>query len=411
MSDLRHDAETIYQEAIRASLPDAAVTEALREWTPPEGRLILISIGKAAWRMARTALETVGDHVSAGLVVTKYDHSEGPLTGLEIIEAAHPVPDENSVHAAERALQLTTGLTEKDGVLLLLSGGGSALFEKPLIPLVELRRITDALLACGADISEINTIRKRLSGVKGGRFAAHCAPAHVEALLLSDVLSDRPDVIASGLSAPDLATASEARAIASRYSLPLTEEARRFLSAETPKDLPHVRNRIIGGVSVLCGRAAAACDALGYKPEILTQSLSCTARDAGVFLACIAQYHAGRGEKRAFIAGGETVVHLTGRGKGGRNQEIALAAAEGLHELTGAAVFSVGSDGTDGPTDAAGGFADCATWDRLRAVGLSPDAILADNDAYHALDAVGGLIRTGATGTNVNDLSVVLIDG
>lgn len=407
---LRTDAETIYQTAIRASLPDRAVQDALADWQPPAGRTILLAVGKAAWRMARAAQQVLGSRITAGLVVTKYHHSEGPLGDLEIMESGHPVPDENSVRAAQRALEITQDLTAQDTVLLLVSGGGSALLELPRIALDEMQHITQALLASGADITEMNAVRKRLSLVKGGRLAEHCAPAHVEALLLSDVLGDQPDAIASGLSAVDRNAAGSALPIAERYGLPLSAQARSCLAQPLPQALPHVHNRVIGGVSVLCRHAAEACAALGYQPEILTESLCCTARDAGVFLSNIAQHYAGRGEKRAFLAGGETVVRLTGHGKGGRNQELALAAAEGLRGLAGAAVFSVGSDGTDGPTDAAGGYADGATYDILRAQGISIPQILAENDAYHALAACGGLIQTGATGTNVNDLSVLLIE-
>lgn len=406
---LRTDAETIYQTAIRASLPDRAVQDALAGWQPPAGRTILLAVGKAAWRMAQAAQQALGKQISAGLVVTKYGHSEGSLDGIEIIEAGHPVPDENSVRAAQRALLLTQNLTAQDTVLLLISGGGSALFELPRIELDELQHITQRLLASGADITEINTVRKRLSAVKGGQLAAHCAPAHVEALLLSDVLGDKPDTIASGLSAVDATAGDSALPIAERYGLPLSTQARACLAQPLPQTLPHVHNQVIGGVSVLCRHAAETCTALGYRVEVLTESLCCTARDAGVFLANIAQHYAGRGEKRAFLAGGETVVRLTGHGKGGRNQELALAAAEGLRSLTGAAIFSVGSDGTDGPTDAAGGYVDSSTYDTLHAQGISIPQVLADNDAYHALRACGGLIVTGATGTNVNDLSVLLI--
>lgn len=406
---LRTDTETIYQTAIRASLPDRAVQDALTDWQPPAGRTILLAVGKAAWHMAQAAQQALGSQISQGLVVTKYGHSEGSLAGLEIIESGHPVPDENSVRAAERALSLTQNLTAQDTVLLLISGGGSALLELPLIALDEIQRITQALLASGADITEMNAVRKRLSMVKGGRLAEHCAPAHVEALLLSDVLGDRPDTIASGLSAVDETAADSALPIAERYGLPLSEQARSYLAQPLPQALPHVRNRVIGGVSVLCRHAAEACIALGYRTEILTESLCCTARDAGVFLSNIAQHYAGRGEKRAFLAGGETIVRLTGHGKGGRNQELALAAAEGLRGLAGTAVFSVGSDGTDGPTDAAGGYTDGTTYDALRAQGIFVAQVLADNDAYHALSACGGLIITGATGTNVNDLAVLLI--
>ncbi|WP_346704566.1 glycerate kinase [uncultured Agathobaculum sp.] len=407
---LRTDAETIYQSAIRASLPDRAVQDALTGWQPPARRTIVLAVGKAAWRMAQAAQQALGKQISAGLVVTKYGHSEGPLDGIEIIEADHPVPDENSVRAAQRALLLTQNLTAQDTVLLLISGGGSALFELPRIELDELQHITQRLLASGADITEINTVRKRLSAVKGGQLAAHCAPAHVEALLLSDVLGDKPDTIASGLSAVDATAGDSALPIAERYGLPLSTQAHACLAQPLPQALPHVHNRVIGGVSMLCHHAADACAALGYRVEILTESLCCTARDAGIFLANIAQHYAGRGEKRAFLTGGETVVRLTGQGKGGRNQELALAAAEGLRGLAGAAVFSVGSDGTDGPTDTAGGYVDGSTYDTLRAQGISIPQVLADNDAYHVLRACGGLIVTGATGTNVNDLSALLIE-
>lgn len=406
---LRTDAETIYQTAIRASLPDRAVQDALADWQQSAGRTILLAVGKAAWRMAQAAQQVLGKHISTGLVVTKYRHSEGPLDGLEIIEAGHPVPDENSVRAARRALSLTQNLTTQDTVLLLISGGGSALLELPLIGLDEMQRITQALLASGADITEVNAVRKRFSMVKGGRLAEHCAPAHVEALLLSDVLGDRPDVIASGLSAVDETAADSAVPIAERYGLPLSAKEWSLLAQTLPQTLPHVHNRVIGGISVLCHHAAEACISLGYRTEILTESLCCTARDAGVFLSNIAQHYAGRGEKRAFLAGGETVVHLTGHGKGGRNQELALAAAAGLRGHDNAAVFSIGSDGTDGPTDAAGGYVDGTTYDVLCAQGISVEQALTNNDAYHALSACGGLIITGATGTNVNDLSVLLI--
>ena len=403
---LRQDADAIIRAAIAAVLPDEAVRRALKGRHFP-GRVLLVAAGKAAWQMARAAVEALGP-VDAGVVVTKYGHVQGQLPGVACYEAGHPVPDENSFRATQAALDLVAGAKETDTVLFLLSGGGSALFEKPLIPGGELQDITQQLLACGADIVEMNTIRKRLSAVKGGRFALACAPARVYSIVLSDILGDPLDMIASGPAVPDRSTCAQAQAIAETYGLRLSGAARACLQQETPKALDNVETHITGSVRELCAAAAVACGQLGYQPVLLTDHLDCEAREAGRFLADIARTHAGRGQATAYLAGGETVVRLTGHGLGGRNQELALAAAPGLAGLP-AAVFSVGSDGTDGPTDAAGGYVDGDTAAALAARGLDAGAALADNDAYHALQAVDGLIVTGPTGTNVNDVAVVLV--
>ena len=405
---LRQDADRIISASLRAVLPDEAVGRALEEFVPGKGRTLLVAAGKAAWQMAKAAVEVLG-RVDGGVVVTKYDHVKGEIPGVVCCEAGHPVPDENSFSATAKALALVEGLSEEDTVLFLLSGGGSALFEKPLLPGEELQDITKQLLACGADIVEMNTIRKRLSAVKGGRFAQACAPARVYSIVLSDILGDPLDMIASGPAYPDSSTCAQARAIAEKYKLDLTEETWALLEKETPKELDNVETLITGSVRELCAAAAAECHRLGYEPILLTDMLSCEAREAGSFLAAILKTHAGAGKSLAFIAGGETVVYLTGKGKGGRNQELALSAAQGLAGLDGAAVFSVGSDGTDGPTDAAGGYVDGTTLEELRGKGLDLFAVLSDNDAYHALKAVDGLIVTGPTGTNVNDVAVALL--
>ena len=320
------------------------------------------------------------------------------------------MPDENSFTAAEAALELVRDLDSSDTVLFLLSGGGSALFEKPLIPGKELADITRQLLASGADIVEMNTIRKRLSAVKGGRFALACAPAQVFSIVLSDIVGDPLDMIASGPVYPDRSTCEEAVAIAEKYQLKLSSAARELLRQETPKELTNVTTVVTGSVRELCAAAAAACRELGYEPVLLTDSLTGESREAGRLLADIVQKNANdlTGGRKAVIAGGETVVHLTGKGMGGRNQELALAAAPGIAGLP-AAVFSVGSDGTDGPTDAAGGYVDGETAAELARQGIDVSRVLAENDSYHALQAVGGLIVTGPTGTNVNDVAVALI--
>ena len=256
----------------------------------------------------------------------------------------------------------------------------------------------------------MNTIRKRLSSVKGGKFAEAC-PAKISAIVLSDILGDPLDMIASGPAAPDMSTCEQAKSIVTKYGLSLSEAAKALLNIETPKRLDNVDSHIVGSVRSLCESAARTAEKMGFEPVVLTDQLCCEARDAGSFLASIARTHAAEGRSLAYIAGGETVVHLTGKGLGGRNQEIALAAAAGISGLDNVLVFSLGSDGTDGPTDAAGGIVDGCTAARLAEQGISIDQVLADNDAYHALGKADGLLMTGPTGTNVNDVAVVLIQG
>ncbi len=406
---IRQDADTIISASLKAVLPDEAVAKALRGKDFGSGKVVMVAAGKAAWQMGKAAADILGDRLTEGVVVTKYDHVKGDIPHTTCYEAGHPVPDENSFKATQAALDLVSGLTKDDTVLFLVSGGGSALFEKPLIPAEELTDITKQLLACGAEITETNTIRKRISAVKGGKFAIACKPAHVFSIVLSDILGDPLDMIASGPAYPDSSTCEDAARIVAKYDLKLSDLAKGLLKEETPKELDNVETQITGSVINLCRAAANAAEELGYKPIILTDQLVCEAREAGSFLASIGKTQQGTTESLAYIAGGETVVHLTGKGKGGRNQEIALSAAEGLAGLKDTAVFSVGSDGTDGPTDAAGGYADQDTAGKLKEQGIAIYEVLKDNDAYHALKKVDGLIITGATGTNVNDVAVLLI--
>ena len=407
---LRNDCNAIVQEALTQVQPDAAVARALAGRSFGGGKLILVSTGKAAWSMANAAWACLERKPDAGIVITKYDHSKGEIGTLEIYEAAHPVPDENTFSATKRALEITEGLTAEDTVIFLLSGGGSALFEKPLVSGEEMQDVTQQLLASGADIVEMNTIRKRLSGVKGGRFAQHCAPAKVLSVVLSDIIGDPLDMIASGPAYPDNSTCEQALDIVRRYDMKFSEQAMALLAQETPKVLDNVETQVNGSVRELCNAAAKACVKLGYEPIVLTDCLTCQAREAGDFLASIARTYRNTDKPLAFLAGGETVVHLKGTGLGGRNQELALSAAMGIAGLDRTAVFSVGSDGTDGPTEAAGGFVTGETAGILAEKGIKIFDVLANNDAYHGLQACDGLIMTGATGTNVNDVAVLLID-
>ena len=407
--NLRKDADRIIDRAIKESLPDSAVRKALQEFPETKGKVVLIAVGKAAWQMADAAYSFLGERITSGVVVTKYDHSKGRIGNLEIYEGGHPVPDENSYKGTSAAIKAVEGLGEEDIVLFLVSGGGSALFEKPLIPSSDMARLTSELLASGASITEMNTIRKRMSAVKGGKFALLCKPAKVFSIVLSDIIGDPLDMIASGPAYPDSSTREEAEAIAEAYGLTLTDEMKKLLAEETPKSLDNVETHVTGSVRELCASASRAAEELGYKSFVITSYLSCIAREAGVMMADIAMHNKDSKESLAFIMGGETVVKLTGKGKGGRNQELALSAAPLLSSVDNAAVFSVGSDGTDGPTDAAGGYVDSDTLSILKAKGIDVQKVLEDNDAYHALEKCGGLVITGPTGTNVNDVSVLLI--
>ncbi len=405
---LYEDAGQIIRYTLDAILPDQAVREALRGFAKPAGRTILVAVGKAAWQMADAALKEIT--VDQGIVITKYGHAKGSLTNCGIFEAGHPVLDENSLKAAEAALSLVSDLQEKDTVLFLLSGGASALFELPLVPLATLQDLNRQLLACGASIEEINTLRKRLSAVKGGRYALKCAPAKVFSIILSDILGDPLDMIGSGPAYPDSSTCEDALRIVEKYRLQIDEKTLALLKEETPKELSNVTTTLAGNIAILCQKAEEICKQLGYETRVLNLALQGEARIAGKELAEKAVQLAEEAHtKTALIEGGETVVTLRGKGLGGRNQELVLAAVETLAGHN-AAVFSLGSDGTDGPTDAAGAYADGDTLSAMKEKGIDPALYLAENDSYHAFEAVRQLLFTGPTGTNINDLTVALID-
>ena len=419
--DIRRHAEAIIQKTLADVLPDKAVQEALEKLNL-RGRVFVLAVGKAAWVMAEAAGKWLEGReevwLEKGLVVTKYGHGKGELPRFAMMESGHPVPDENSVKAGQEAVRFVQEAGEEDTVLFLLSGGGSALLELPEegLALSDIQEVTGQLLRCGADITEINLIRKKLSAVKGGKLAGFLKTKKAYSIILSDVIGGSEDMIASGLTYPDGSSPQEVRRIVEKYGLELSEPVENVLARagalenagdKFRRENGRVENHVVGSVRELCRAAARHAGELGYHPYILTDSMQGEAKEEGKRLASLAdspEYE----RPFALIAGGETVVKVTGKGLGGRNQELALSAARFLEGKEDALLFSLGSDGTDGPTDAAGGMADGKTAERLRALGIQIEKVLRENDAYHALQAVDGLILTGATGTNVNDVAVLL---
>lgn len=405
---IRKHAYQIIRQTLEAVQPDNAVKKALSQINLQSKNLYLLAIGKAAWSMANAAAKVLGNKINKGIVITKYDHVMGEIPNIKCYEAGHPISDDNSYYATDQALKMVENLNEDDLVLLLISGGGSALFEKSIIPKDLTKDINEQLLASGASIEEINTIRKRLSKVKGGRFAQLCHPARLEVIVLSDIIGDPLDMIASGPAYPDKSTSQQALEIVDKYNLRISDDIKKLLLIETPKHIENAHHIVMGSVKELVHQVSNFANKLGYKSLILTDELDCIAKEAGSFLASIVKTYRDKGPL-AIILGGETVVEITGNGKGGRNQEIALSAAEKISSLDNVIIFSVGSDGTDGPTDAAGAIVDGNTKRLLEDKGYKIYDILKNNDSYSYLKKVDGLIITGPTGTNINDFTVALI--
>ena len=433
---MNRDAVEIFREALRAVDPRAAVArhaERIRAIRRDEGLkdIVVVAFGKAACPMARAFVDEMGGSVRGGVVVTKYGHcGDGPPAGpIEIIEAGHPVPDENGVAGTDRAVAMIRQAGRETLVVCLISGGGSALLVSPLegLSLGDKQEVTRILLRGGADIVELNTVRKHLSRVKAGRLAEAARPARVVSLILSDVIGDPVDFIASGPTAPDSTTWAEALDIVNRYDragemprrvMRILEDGAAGRIPDTPKRgdpvFDGVENIVIGSNRIATEAARVKALAMGYEPVVLTTELRGEAHEAAARLyrrvlesqSCLAS-----GRKRiCLIAGGETTVTVRGKGLGGRNTEMALAFALAIEGTSGITFLSAGTDGTDGRTDAAGALADGKTVPEARSLGLDPRAFLDDNDSYRFFEQAGGLLKTGPTGTNVMDLQIILVE-
>jgi glycerate 2-kinase len=438
-SSLRRHALRIFRAALRAADPRQAV----RRFLARDGvtlhagprrfplsrfdRIFVLGAGKASAPMAQQVEAILGPRITTGWINVKDGHS-APLRRIRVQECSHPIPDARGLEGARRMVEIAAQAGPRDLVLCLISGGASALAPLPAPPLTlaHLQRTTSLLLASGATIQEINTVRKHLSRWNGGQLARLASPATVISLILSDVVGDDPAIIGSGPTVADRSTFADAHAILQRRGIlarcpkPVVdriERGRQGLVPETPKPgdpaFARTTNLIIGGNRLSLTAAAAEARALGYRPLLLSSSITGETREAAAFHAALAREAAQTGNPvrppACLLSGGETTVTLRGSGLGGRNQEFTLAAALALNGLENCVVLSAGTDGTDGPTDAAGAIASPLTLARASALSLDPQAMLDSNDSYHFFDPLGDLLRTGPTLTNVMDIHIFLL--
>lgn len=399
-------------------------------------RIVVVGAGKGTAPMAAAVEDILGERITRGLVVVKYGHTwpGGGLGSIEQVEASHPLPDEAGVSGAERIKEILRASDEKTLVVCLLSGGASALLVSPVegITLEEMRTATDLVMSAGADIFELNSVRKHLSAVKGGRLAELAAPATLLTLIVSDVIGDRLDTIGSGPTVPDGTTFEEALSVVEKYGLAgkMPGSVMRHLRdgvekkvEETPKGtedfFKHTENIIVGGLRTSLEAAVKKAEELDFRTELVTDELTGEAKEAAAMLAKKAQQARTtleRGDALCLLSGGETTVKVTGKGLGGRNQELALAFALEVEGEGGLTLLSAGTDGTDGPTDAAGAVVDGETVVRARELGIDPEKYLAENDSYRFFDRLDQLagtrthLKTGPTGTNVMDVQIITVE-
>ncbi len=438
--NLREVAETIFNAGIKAVDPYVCVNRHLKiadghlqvgkiYYSLEEiNKLYLIGIGKASAVMAQRAEELLGSHIHDGLVITKCRHGV-PLSRCRILEAGHPIPDANGVNATKDLLKLVSNAGPEDLILCMISGGGSALTPAPAkgISLENKQETTRLLLGCGANIHEINTIRKHLSQIKGGQLCRSANGARMISLILSDVIGDDLDIIGSGITAPDTGSFIDCKEILSRYGLwnKIPKPVYNRISAgvagqiqETPKpgapEFVNVDNQIIGSISDALSAAEKEAKRQGFTPLILSSMIKGEASEVAKILCAIAKEIRLSGRPipspACLLSGGETTVTIKGKGRGGRNTELALAAGIELSGASQTLLLSAGTDGTDGPTDAAGAFVDDSTASRADSAGLSASKNLAHNDSYPFFQTLGDLLITGPTRTNVMDLQILLVD-
>jgi glycerate 2-kinase len=438
LDELRHSARLIWEAALDAANPATCIRKFVSlngdalsvggRNIPIRGRVIVIGTGKASARMAQVIEDILGGRISAGIVSTKYGHAL-PLQRIRLVEAGHPIPDAAGVQAVQGTRQNVQGLTKDDIVLCLISGGGSALWPSPAggITLDEKQKVTQLLLRAGATILELNAVRKHLSDIKGGQLARWASPAHVISLIISDVVGDPMDFIGSGPTAADTTSFADALAIIEKYGVDVPASVRKRFEegvarriADTPKPgdpvFDHVENHIIANNRLLVEAATAKARELRFNTLVLATEIEGEARDVGGVFAAISREIMASGKPipvpACVLAAGETTVTVRGHGVGGRNQEMALAWAIAMASRASAnsvCFASVASDGTDGPTDAAGGIVDALTCARATELGMTPAKFLQNNDSFHLLKATGDLIVTGPTHTNLMDLQILLV--
>ncbi|MFK7944298.1 MAG: glycerate kinase [Paracoccaceae bacterium] len=420
LTDPRGFLADLFTAAVNAADPAKVLAAHLP--TRPKGRTVVVGAGKGAAQLA-AAFEDLWDGPLEGAIVTRYGYACATRQ-IEVLEASHPVPDTNGLAAGERLIGAVSGLTEDDLVVALICGGGSALLPAPPdgLTLADEIAVNEALLASGAPIGDMNTVRKHLSRIKGGRLAAAAWPARVVSLVVSDIPGDDPALVASGPTVPNEADKADALAIVARFGMDLPQAVMAHIagpdsSAPMPGDAVFANHetQVIASARISLEAAAAVANAHGVPAQILSDAIEGEARDIGRMHAAIARECALRGRPFAgpvvLLSGGETTVTVRAKGKGGRNSELALSAAKDLQGLSGVHMLAADTDGIDGSEDNAGAFADPDTWPRLVDLGHDPAGMLAGNNAWTAFDALGDLFVTGPTGTNVNDFRAVLIAG
>lgn len=393
-------AEEIIKDIVFDINPYEKTKECVDSFSFNDGKKILISIGKASWTMAKAVYDVVD--VDEGAVITKYKHSKGQIGGIKVYEAGHPIVDKNSVDATEYVLSITSNLKENDNVIVCLSGGGSSLFEKPLIELSELQNINDQLIKSGASISEINVIRKKLSGVKGGKFAKHVYPAKIFAIILSDVIGDDIGTIASGPISNNISNGTDAINIINKYNISVSNSCLELLLKDAQVLIDNSEYKIIGSNKQLCEYTKLSCEKHGYKGIIVSNDcIDSVEKISNRFKEII---NKNKEHNVAYIVGGEASIEVKGNGIGGRNTHLAILVSKYIFDRDNICFFAFASDGTDGPTDCAGAYVDKNTYNNSNI-----EKFIENYDSYSYFSMIDGLIKTGPTGCNINDVYVLLI--